>query len=55
MENFYNKFQIFLSKLETYKPREFILETLSMDVCEKKFIELLDSFYTVEDFNPLSG
>jgi hypothetical protein len=43
MENFYEKFQKFLSKLETYQPRQYILENLSMDVCEKKFIELLNS------------
>jgi hypothetical protein len=43
MENFYEKFQKFLSKLETYQPRQYILENLSMDVCEKKFIDLLNS------------
>jgi hypothetical protein len=40
IENFYNKFQHFLMKLETYRPREYIIENLSMDVCEKKFIDL---------------
>lgn len=44
MENFYEKFQKFLSKLETYQPRQYILENLSMDVCEKKFIDLLNNF-----------
>jgi hypothetical protein len=46
-EIFYNpnelgdKFNLFLSKLETYKPREYILENLSMEVCEKKLIEVV--------------
>jgi hypothetical protein len=46
-EYFYNideikeKFNSFLDKLNTYKPREYILENLSMKVCEKKFIELV--------------
>jgi len=35
-----NKFQYFLSKLETYKPREYILENLTIENCEKKFISL---------------
>jgi glycosyltransferase involved in cell wall biosynthesis len=34
----YNKF---ISNLENYKPREFILENLSIDVCEKKLIEFI--------------
>jgi glycosyltransferase involved in cell wall biosynthesis len=40
IENFYDKFQSFLYKLDTYKPREYIVENLSIEVCEKKFIEL---------------
>lgn len=39
LENTFNKF---LSKIETYKPREYILENLSIEVCEKKFIELIN-------------
>lgn len=45
-EFFYNaneledKFNLFLSKLETYKPREYILENLSMEVCEQKLIDI---------------
>jgi hypothetical protein len=48
-EFFYNsneikdKFNLFLSKLETYKPRIYILENLSMEVCEKKLIELIEN------------
>jgi glycosyltransferase involved in cell wall biosynthesis len=44
IEKFYDKFQKFLMKLETYRPREYILENLSMDVCEKKFIDLLKQY-----------
>ena len=46
-EYFYNieeleeKFNTFLSKIESYKPREYILENLSFDVCEQKFLQLL--------------
>jgi hypothetical protein len=46
-EYFYNvdeleeTFNKFLSKLDTYKPREFILENLSFDVCEKKLINFI--------------
>jgi glycosyltransferase involved in cell wall biosynthesis len=34
-------FNLFLLKLETYKPREHIVEKLSMEVCEDKMIELI--------------
>jgi glycosyltransferase involved in cell wall biosynthesis len=36
-----NTFNTFLSKLETYKPREYILENLTMKLCEKKLIEII--------------
>jgi glycosyltransferase involved in cell wall biosynthesis len=39
LEEMEKQFDLFLSKLETYQPREYILENLSMEVCEKKFIE----------------
>ena len=40
MEETFNKF---LSKIDTYKPREFILENLSMEICEEKFINLINN------------
>ena len=40
IENIYN---LFISKLGTYKPREFILENLSVDICENKLINLIES------------
>lgn len=40
-EDFEKKFEIFIKKLNTYKPREFILENLSYEVCKKKFDNLL--------------
>jgi len=46
-EFFYNnndieeKFNLFLSKIDIYKPREYVLENLSMEVCEKKLIKLV--------------
>ena len=49
-EFFYNteeiekKFELFLSKLETYQPRNYILENLSMEVCEKRLIDFVKDF-----------
>ena len=46
-EFFYNnndieeKFNLFLSRINTYKPREYVLENLSMEECEKKLIKLV--------------
>jgi hypothetical protein len=46
-EVFYDKndlektFDFFISKLNTYTPRQYILENLSMEKCKQKFIELL--------------
>jgi len=36
-------FQQFLEKLPTYSPREYILENLSMDICEQRFIDLINT------------
>jgi hypothetical protein len=47
-EVFYNvnefgeKINNFLSKLDTYKPRDFILKNLSMNVCEQQLIKLIE-------------
>ena len=41
LENVYN---LFISKLETYKPREYIVENLSITKCEEKFVKLINSF-----------
>jgi hypothetical protein len=38
LENAYNKL---ITNIEHYKPREFILENLSMEVCENKLIEII--------------
>jgi hypothetical protein len=46
-EYFYNHielektFDLFISKLETYKPREYILENLSVKKCSERFLELI--------------
>jgi len=48
-ESFYNESQIeetftlFLSKIETYQPREYVLENLSIDICEQKLIDIVNS------------
>jgi hypothetical protein len=38
-----NIFNIFISKLETYRPREYILENLTMEKCEQKLIQLIQN------------
>jgi glycosyltransferase involved in cell wall biosynthesis len=36
-----DKFQKFMDNLTSYKPREYILENLSMNVCENKLINII--------------
>jgi hypothetical protein len=38
LEEIYNKF---ISNLNNYKPREFILENLSVETCAKKFEKII--------------
>lgn len=40
---FVNTFDTFLSKIDTYAPREYILENLTMEICEKKFINIIQN------------
>ena len=40
LENAYNKL---ITNIEDYKPRDFILENLSMEVCENKLIETINN------------
>ena len=48
-EYFYNTteleetFNAFLSKIETYKPRDYVLENLSFDVCEEKLVNMIEN------------
>jgi len=57
-EFFYNtneiedKFQLFLSKLETYNPRQYILETLSMEVCERRLIDFINEKKSIIERSP---
>ena len=39
--DFFITFNKFISNLHNYKPRDFILENLSMKVCEKKFMNII--------------
>jgi hypothetical protein len=39
-ENIYN---LFIHKLDTYKPREFVLENLSIESCENKLINFIEN------------
>lgn len=45
-DDFIPTFKKFFDKLYTYRPREFIMENLSMEVCEKKFLD------TIQIINP---
>jgi hypothetical protein len=40
---FEKTFNKFINNLNNYKPREFILENLSFDVCEKKLIDIINT------------
>ena len=40
------KFLLFLSRLGQYKPRDFIVETLSIEKCEDKLVEVIDKINT---------
>lgn len=40
--DFDNKFDLFLSKLDTYKPRDYIKENLSVEACAERFKKLFD-------------
>lgn len=35
-------FDLFISKLDTYKPREYIMEHLSVEPCTKRFLQLIE-------------
>jgi len=39
-------FDLFLSKLHTYKPRDYVVENLSLDVCENMFINYVKELTT---------
>jgi hypothetical protein len=41
-DELYDTFQKFIINLNNYKPRDYILENLSIDICNKKFIELVN-------------
>jgi len=39
-------FDLFLSKLHSYKPRDYVVENLSFDVCENMFINCVKQLTT---------
>ena len=41
--DFEEKFNLFYQKLETYNPREYIIQNLSLEICEKKLINLINT------------
>jgi len=41
-EELQSTFDKFISKLETYKPREYILENLSVEKCSERFLQLIE-------------
>jgi glycosyltransferase involved in cell wall biosynthesis len=38
-------FERFVNRLDEYKPREYILENLSVEACSKRFLELIEKLY----------
>ena len=44
-EKFEEVYYKFINKLDTYKPREFILENLSPKKCGERFKELIESIW----------
>ena len=44
IEEIEKKFELFLSKLETFEPRNYILENLSMEVCEKRLMDFVNKW-----------
>jgi hypothetical protein len=42
IEELEDKFNLFLSKIELYKPREYILDNLSFEVCEQHLINIIN-------------
>jgi len=46
MDDFPLKIEKFLSNLHNYRPREYVLEKLSMNICENKFINILTTHFS---------
>jgi len=44
MNDIQEKLEKFFNNIQTYRPREFILEKLAMNVCENKFVNTLQKF-----------
>lgn len=44
VEDFDNTYNKFVSKIDTYKPREYILEHLCQEKCSERFVELINSY-----------
>jgi len=42
IHEFDDKFDLFLNKLDTYKPREYVMENLSVKICSERFRKLFD-------------
>lgn len=40
-EDFAKVYSVFLSKLDSYRPREFVIKGLSVDVCSDRFLDLV--------------
>jgi glycosyltransferase involved in cell wall biosynthesis len=40
-QDFMNIYSLFLNKLDSYRPRDFVLKELSIDACECRFLDLI--------------
>jgi len=43
-----NKFEVFTSKLQTYCPRQYIIDNLSINACRKKFQDIIADIHTMK-------
>jgi hypothetical protein len=43
-----NKFEVFMSKLQTYCPRQYIIDNLSINACRKKFEDIAADIHSVK-------
>ena len=47
MSEFEDKFNLFISKLSEYNPRDFIINNLSVNVCEKNLIDIVNNKFNI--------
>jgi len=54
-QDFMSIYSLFLNKLDSYTPREFVLKELSIEACERRFLDLVREVKGAECARPESG